>query len=92
MRKENASYKCLLILTLDSFVKVRKNHCPQTLLEECKGKIKKTEIESFINEVHLMIKLIVTLIMNLTMNLTINLKINLAMNSFQINLKIKTVF
>ena len=92
MRKENAPYKCLLILKLDSVVKVWKNHYPQALLEECKGEIKKTEIESFINEVHLMIKLIVTLIMNLTMNLTINLKINLTMNSFQINLKIKTVF
>ena len=35
---------------LDSVVKVKKIYYPQTLLEECKCEIKKTKMESFINE------------------------------------------
>ena len=34
--KENASYKCLLLIMLDSVIKAKKNYYPQTLLEECK--------------------------------------------------------
>ena len=48
--KENVSYKCLSLTMLDSVVKVKKKHYPQTLLEERKYEIKKTKIESFINE------------------------------------------
>ena len=33
---ENASYKCLLLIILDSVIRVNKKHYPQTLLEECK--------------------------------------------------------
>ena len=36
MPKENAPYKCLLIITLDSVIKAKKKYHPQTLLEECK--------------------------------------------------------
>ena len=39
--KENESYKCLSLITLDSVVGVSKKYCPQTLLEECKYEIKK---------------------------------------------------
>ena len=39
--KENESYKCLSLITLDSVVRVSKKYCPQTLLEECKYEIKK---------------------------------------------------
>ena len=35
---------------LDSVVKAKKKYCPQTLLEECKYEIKKTKMESFIND------------------------------------------
>ena len=39
--KENASYKCLSLMMLDSVIRVSKNYHPQTLLEECKYEIKK---------------------------------------------------
>ena len=39
--KENASYKCLSLIMLDSVIRVNKKHYPQTLLEECKYEIKK---------------------------------------------------
>ena len=48
--KENASYKCLSLIMLDSAVKVKKKHYPQTLLIECKYEIKNTKMESFIND------------------------------------------
>ena len=35
---------------LDSVVKVKKKYYPQTLLEECKYEIKKTKMQSFIND------------------------------------------
>ena len=34
--KENASYKCISLIMLDSVIKVNKKYYPQTLLEECK--------------------------------------------------------
>ena len=34
--KENALYKCLLLIMLDSVIKAKKKYYPQTLLEECK--------------------------------------------------------
>ena len=42
--KENASFKCLSLIMLDSVIRVNKNCCPQTLLEECKYEIKKNEM------------------------------------------------
>ena len=41
--KEDASYECLLLIMLDSVVRVNKRYYPQTLLEECKDKIKKNK-------------------------------------------------
>ena len=38
---EYASYKCLLLIMLDSVIRVNKKYYPQTLLEECKYKNKK---------------------------------------------------
>ena len=81
-------------------VRVNKKCYHQTLLEEFKYVIKKTKMESFINDewnqVHLMMKRIVTLIMNLTMNPTMmdlkNLTMNLTMDNLLINLRIKTIF
>ena len=34
--KENASYKCLSLIMLDSVIRVNKKYYPQTLSEECK--------------------------------------------------------
>ena len=67
MPKENAYYKCLSLIMLDSVIRINKTYYPQTLLEECKYEIKKNKMGNLINDdlVHLM---------NLTMNLTMNLK------------------
>ena len=37
--KENASYKCLSLIMLDSVIRVNKKYCPQILLEECKYEV-----------------------------------------------------
>ena len=44
MPKENASYKCLSLIILDSVIRVNKKYYPQTLLEECKYEIKKNKM------------------------------------------------
>ena len=48
--KENASYKCLTLVILDSVVKVKKKYYPQTVLAESKHEIKKTKMENLIND------------------------------------------
>ena len=48
--KENASYKCLSLIMLDSVFRVSKKYYPQTFLEECKYKIKKKKMENLIND------------------------------------------
>ena len=47
--KENASYKYLLLIMLDSVIKVNKKYYPQTLLEERKYETKKNKMENLIN-------------------------------------------
>ena len=47
--KENASYKCISLIMLDSVIKVNKKYYPQTLLEECKYVIRKNKMEDLIN-------------------------------------------
>ena len=42
--KENASYKYLSSLMLDSVIRVNKKYYPQTFLEECKYVIRKNKI------------------------------------------------
>ena len=39
--KENASYKCLSLIMLDSVIRVNKKYYPQTLLEEYKYVMRK---------------------------------------------------
>ena len=41
--KENESYECLSLIILDSVIRANKKYHPQTLLEECKYKIKKKQ-------------------------------------------------
>ena len=50
MLKENASYKCLSFIMLDSIVKVKRKYYLQTFQEECKYEIKRTKMKSFIND------------------------------------------
>ena len=47
--KENASYKCLSLIMLDSVIRANKNFYPQTLLQECKYAIRKNKMENFVN-------------------------------------------
>ena len=49
MPKENASYKCLPLITY-SVIRVNKKYYPQTLLEEGKYEIKKNKIENLIDD------------------------------------------
>ena len=46
--EENATYKCLLLIMLDSVIRVNKKYYPQTLLEECKYVIKKNKMETLL--------------------------------------------
>ena len=48
--KENASYKCLPLIMLDSVIRVYNMHYPQTLLQECKYEIKKYKMKNSIND------------------------------------------
>ena len=43
-----SSYKCLSVISLDSFIKMGKKYYPQTLLEECKYKLTKKKMEDLI--------------------------------------------
>ena len=47
--KENASYKCLSLIMLDSIIRVNEKYYPQTLLEEFKYQIKKNKMKILIN-------------------------------------------
>ena len=96
--KENESYKCLSLIMLDSVIRVSKKYYPQTLLEECKYKIKKNKMEKVIYDdldylMNLKMNVTVNLIMGLIKGLIMNLVMNLPMISLlMMNLKIKTVF
>ena len=48
--KENASYRWLSLIMLDSVLKINKKYYPQTLLEECKYEIKKTKMENLVDD------------------------------------------
>ena len=47
--QDNASYKCLSLIMLDSVIRVNKKYYPQTLLEERKYVIRKNKMENLIN-------------------------------------------
>ena len=48
--KENASYKCLSFIMLDSVIKINKKYHPQTFLEECKYEVRKNKMENLVND------------------------------------------
>ena len=50
VHQENASYKCLSLIMLDSVIRVNKRYYPQTFLEECKYVIIKNKMENLIND------------------------------------------
>ena len=49
MPKENMYYTCIACITIDSVMNFDKKNHPQVYLEECKYRIKKTQIPKFIN-------------------------------------------
>ena len=48
MPKENMHYSCIDCITIDSVINFNKKNHPQVYLEECKYRIKKTQIPKFI--------------------------------------------
>ena len=48
--KENAAYKCVSLIMLDSVIRANKKCYPQKLLEDCKNEIKKNKMENLIND------------------------------------------
>ena len=46
--KENEHYTCIACITIDSVLRIEKKNYPLVYLEECKYKIKKTKMTSFI--------------------------------------------
>ena len=48
--KENASYKCLSLIMLDSVIRANKKYYPQTLLDECKYVMKNNKMENLISD------------------------------------------
>ena len=48
--KENASYKCLSLIMLDSVIRANKKYYSHTLLRECIYEMKKNKMENLIND------------------------------------------
>ena len=48
MPKENIRYSCIACITIDSVINFDKKNHPQVYLEECKYRIKKTQMPKFI--------------------------------------------
>ena len=51
MPKENVHYNWIACITIDSVLKIDKKNHPQVYLEECKYRVKKTQMSRFINTV-----------------------------------------
>ena len=49
IKKENMHYTCIGSITIDSVMKVDEEYFPQVYLEECKYKIKKTQMSRYID-------------------------------------------
>ena len=48
MPKENMHYSCIVCITIDSVINFDKKNHPQGYLEECKYRIRKTQMSKFI--------------------------------------------
>ena len=49
MPKENMHYTCITYITIDSVLTIDKKNHPQVYLEECKYRVKKSQMPKFIN-------------------------------------------
>ena len=50
MPKKNMHYTCIACITIDSVLRINKKNHPQVYLEECRYKIKKTQMPKFIQK------------------------------------------
>ena len=48
--EENAAYKCLSLIMLESVIRANKKHYAQIPFEECKYEIKNNKMENLIND------------------------------------------
>ena len=48
--KERIEYACIACISVDNVLKVDKKYFPQVYLEQCKYKVKKRELKSFIDD------------------------------------------
>ena len=48
--KENALYKCLSLITVDSVIRVSKRYYPQVYLDECKYVVKRARRQNLISD------------------------------------------
>ena len=48
--QNNASYKWLSLIMLDSVIRANKRYYPQTILEECKYKMKMNKMDKLVND------------------------------------------
>ena len=51
--EKNKPYKCVSLISLDSFIKIIKKYYPQTLLQECVYKLINKEVENIITNINL---------------------------------------
>ena len=47
--KEKIQYACISCISIDSVLKIKNKYYPQVYLEQCKYKIKKRELTSFVD-------------------------------------------
>ena len=48
--KERIQYTCISCISIDSVLKIKNKYHPQVYLEQCKNKVKKRELKSFIDD------------------------------------------
>ena len=49
IRKERVEYACIACISIESVLKIGKKNYPLVYLEQCKYKVKKREMKSFID-------------------------------------------
>ena len=52
-QKKNKPYKCVLLISLDSIIKINKKYYPQTLLQECVYKLINKKVDNIITNINL---------------------------------------
>ena len=51
--EKNKPYRCILLISLDSIIKINKKYYPQTLLQECVYKLINRKVENIITNINL---------------------------------------